>query len=137
MTTSARSGAKEPRFAQLTLEELDPERAAIARPLVERLGGIGGPFDFFALGPAHAPLPRSRQLSSLLHALPRRLVEMAVLMRARYSTEQVEWRHSHGARGGACRAICAALKDGKRPETWRPTKQRCSISARRFCATMP
>ncbi len=120
MTTSARSGAKEPRFAQLTLEELDPERAAIARPLVERLGSIAGPFNLMLRS---GPLTRHcLDLGNYLlygTPLPRRLVEMAVLIRARWSTAQIEWfAHSRMAReAGLAEAICAALKDGKRPES--------------------
>jgi 4-carboxymuconolactone decarboxylase len=49
--------------------------------------------------------------------LPRRLVEMAVLISARVSFSQVEW-HAHRAaarKEGLSDAICAALRDGRRP----------------------
>jgi 4-carboxymuconolactone decarboxylase len=118
MATSARSGAKEPRFAQLTLEELDPERRAIAQPLVERLGSIAGPFNLMLRS---GPLTRHcLDLGNYLlygTPLPRRLVEMAVLIRARFSTAQIEWfAHSRMAReAGLSEAIVNALKDGLRP----------------------
>lgn len=111
--------AKPPRFAQLTLEDLDPERAALARPLVARLGSIAGPFNLMLRS---GPLTRHcLDLGNyLLYGTPltRPLVEMAVLIRARWSTAQIEWfAHSRMAReAGLSEAIVNALKDGKRPE---------------------
>lgn len=126
MATSPHSKARKPRFAQLTLEDLDPERAAIARPLVERLGSIAGPFNLMLR--SGALTKHCLDLGNYLlygTPLPRRLVEMAVLIRARYSTAQIEWfAHSRMAReAGLSEAICAALKEGKRPATMTPDEE--------------
>jgi len=109
----------EPRFRQLTLEELDDEQRRVIEPIVAFFGSFEGPFN---------PTLRSAELSEKTFALgqhllfgstlPRPLIEMVVLIRARFSFSQLEWwSHRRLAReAGLSDAICNALHQGRRPE---------------------
>ncbi len=110
---------KTPRFRQLTLEELDAAQRRIADEIVEYAGGIGGPFNL---------LLRSAELTDLCFrmgsyllfstVLPRPLVEMAILIRARWSNADLEWwAHRRMAlEAGLPAAIVEALEAGRRPD---------------------
>jgi 4-carboxymuconolactone decarboxylase len=108
-----------PRFPQLTLDELDDEQRRAAEPVIAFAGGIVGPFN--ATLRSAKITARSFHLGEHLlfeTTLPRRLVEMAVLIRARFSFSQLEW-HAHrkaAAKAGLDDAICDALREGRRPE---------------------
>jgi 4-carboxymuconolactone decarboxylase len=106
------------RFRQLTLEELDDEQRRAIEPILAFAGGIVGPFNATLRSPEITA--RSFHLGEHLlfeTTLPRRLVEMAVLIRARFSFSQVEW-YAHrrsAAEAGLDDAICDALREGRRP----------------------
>src|SRR5215471_18457956 len=107
------------RFRQLTLEELDGEQRRAIAPVVEFAGGIVGPFNATIRSPEITE--RSFALGEALlfrTTLPRRLVEMAVLVGARLSGSQLEW-YAHRIRAreeGLSGEICDALQAGRRPE---------------------
>ena len=107
------------RFRQLTLEELDDEQRRAIAPVVEYAGGIVGPFNATIRSPEITE--RSFALGEALlfrTTLPRRLVEMAVLVGARLSGSQLEW-YAHRLRAreeGLSEAICDVLQAGRRPE---------------------
>jgi 4-carboxymuconolactone decarboxylase len=110
---------KEPRFPQLTMDQLTDAQ----RPLGEQIMkissvGIGGPYN---------PLMRSpvlgQRLFDLFHYLrwetsvPLRLNEFAILIIGRQWRSQVEW-FAHAplaAKAGLKSEIIAELKEGKRP----------------------
>jgi len=108
-----------PRFRQLTLDELDPAQRRVADEIVKFAGGIGGPFNL---------LLRSADLADLCFklgsyvlfqtVLPRALVEMAILMRARWSGSELEWwAHRRSAlAAGLSPVIADALQLGRRPD---------------------
>jgi 4-carboxymuconolactone decarboxylase len=108
------------RFRQLTLDELDEEQRRAIAPIVEYAGGLVGPFNATIRSPEVTA--RSFALGSTLlfgTVLPRRLVEMAVLVGARISGSQLEW-HAHRIRAreeGLADSICDALQAGRRPES--------------------
>jgi 4-carboxymuconolactone decarboxylase len=107
------------RFRQLTLEELDDEQRRVIQPILAFAGNIGGPFN--ATLRSAELTERSFALGQhLLYGttLPRRLVEMAVLMRARVSCAQLEWfaHRSRAREEGLSDGICAALQEGRRPD---------------------
>jgi 4-carboxymuconolactone decarboxylase len=107
----------------LERETLDADQGRVADKIIEYAGGIGGPFNLML---------RSAQLADLCFdlgayllmtsPLPRRLKEMAVLMRARFSNCDTEWApHEARAReAGLDQAIIADLKLGRRPRTMNP-----------------
>lgn len=108
-----------PRFAQLRMEELDEAGRRVADEVVKFAGGIGGPFNVML---------RSAELADLCFRLgsyvlfgtklPRRLVELAVLIGARVSGSQLEfWAHRRRALAeGLPDSVIDALAAGRRPE---------------------
>jgi 4-carboxymuconolactone decarboxylase len=120
----ARVMSKEPRFPQLTMEQL----AEAQKPLAEEIMrvssvGLGGPYN---------PLLRSpvlgQRMFDLLHYLrwetsvPLKLNEFAILIVGRQWRSQVEWfAHAPLAvKAGLSPDIVAELKAGKRPSSMSP-----------------
>jgi 4-carboxymuconolactone decarboxylase len=106
------------RFSQLEIEDLDADQRRAIEPVLEFIGGIVGPFNS-TLRSAEI-LERSFALGDHLlfgTTLPRRLVEMAVLMRARVESSEFEWysHHQRGLAEGLSEAVCEALREGRRP----------------------
>jgi 4-carboxymuconolactone decarboxylase len=111
--------SKEPRFPQLTMEQLTEAQ----RPLGEQIMkvssvGLGGPYN---------PMIRSPVLGQRLYDLfyylrwqtsvPTRLNEFAILIVGRQWRSQVEW-FAHAplaAKAGLSANVIAELKEGKRP----------------------
>lgn len=106
------------RFRQLELEELDEDQRRAIAPVLQYAGGISGPFN--------ATL-RSAKLTETSFALgnnllfetvlSRRLTEMAILIRARLASSQLEWfaHHARAREEGLPEDICEALRQGRRP----------------------
>ena len=107
------------RFRQLTLAELDDAQRRAIAPVLAFAGGIVGPFNATLRNPELTE--RSFRLGELLlfeTTIPRRLVEMAVLILARVEGSQPEW-YAHRSRAreeGLADGICDALQVGRRPE---------------------
>jgi 4-carboxymuconolactone decarboxylase len=119
--------AKEPRFPQLTLEQLNEQQ----RPLGEKIMkissvGIGGPYN---------PLLRSPVLASRMYdlleylrwnsSLPPRLSELAILIQARLWRSQVEW-YAHypiAMKAGLSEQVAADIKANKRPGGMKPDEE--------------
>ncbi len=116
--------AKEPRFPQLTLEQLNDQQ----RPLGEKIMkissvGLAGPYN---------PLLRSPELANRMYDLldylrwhssvPTKLNEFAILIQGRQWRSQVEWfAHAPIARkAGLSDGIIADLKANRRPEGMSP-----------------
>ncbi|MGJ4944694.1 carboxymuconolactone decarboxylase family protein [Bradyrhizobium sp. HKCCYLS1011] len=121
MFTAGPATGKEPRFPQLTMEQLSDAQ----RPLGEQIMkvssvGLGGPYN---------PMIRSPVLGQRLYDLfyylrwqtsvPTRLNEFAILIIGRQWRSQVEW-FAHvplAAKAGLSQQVIAELKQGKRPST--------------------
>jgi 4-carboxymuconolactone decarboxylase len=92
-TTISPAKGKEPRFPQLTLEQLNDEQ----RPLGERIVkissvGLGGPYNPMLRSPIYAQ--RMYDLLDYLRwhtSVPTKLNEMAILIVGRQWRSQVEW----------------------------------------------
>jgi 4-carboxymuconolactone decarboxylase len=110
---------EEPRFPQLTLDQLNDEQNPLARQIIAVSSvGLAGPYN---------PLLRSpvlgQKMFDLLHYLrwqtsvPLRLNEFAILIIARQWRSQVEWfAHAPLAiKAGLSPAIVAELKANRRP----------------------
>jgi 4-carboxymuconolactone decarboxylase len=119
--------AKDPRFPQLTLEQLNEQQ----RPLGEKIMkissvGLGGPYN---------PLLRSPVLANRMYdlldylrwnsSLSTRLSEFAILIQARLWRSQVEWyaHHPLAIKAGLSEQVAADLKANKRPTGMKPDEE--------------
>ena len=116
---AAPATSKEPRFPQLTMDQLSEAQKPLGEQIMKISSvGIGGPYN---------PLMRSpvlgQRLFDLFHYLrwetsvPTRLNEFAILIIGRQWRSQIEW-YAHAplaAKAGLKTDIIAELKDGKRP----------------------
>jgi 4-carboxymuconolactone decarboxylase len=120
----ARVMSKEPRFPQLTMEQLAEAQKPLAEEIMKVSSvGLGGPYN---------PLLRSpvlgQRMFDLLHYLrwetsvPLKLNEFAILIVGRQWRSQVEWfAHAPLAvKAGLSPDIVAELKAGKRPSSMSP-----------------
>jgi 4-carboxymuconolactone decarboxylase len=110
---------KEPRFPQLTMEQLNEAQKPLGEQIMKVSSvGLGGPYN---------PMIRSPVLGQRLYDLfyylrwqtsvPTKLNEFAILIIGRQWTSQVEW-FAHAplaAKAGLSADIIAELKAGKRP----------------------
>jgi 4-carboxymuconolactone decarboxylase len=112
--------ATEARFRQLELAELDEGQRRVAERILDFIGGIDGPFNSTLRSPEIMELTFALGDHLLFGTtLPRRLVELAILIRARVSFSQFEW-YAHRDRAeevGLSASVCEALRVGRRPET--------------------
>jgi 4-carboxymuconolactone decarboxylase len=111
--------SKQPRFPQLTMDQLDDKQRAVGEQIMKVSSvGLGGPYN---------PMIRSPVLCQRLYDLffylrwdtsvPMRLNEFAILIIGRQWRSQVEW-FAHApiaAKAGLSADIIAELKQGKRP----------------------
>ena len=118
MTTPYATG-KEPRFKQLTMDQLNDKQKPLGEQIMKVSSvGLGGPYN---------PLLRSPVLGQRLYDLfyylrwqtsvPTRLNEFAILIIGKQWRSQVEW-FAHAplaAKAGLKPEIIAELKAGKRP----------------------
>jgi 4-carboxymuconolactone decarboxylase len=111
--------AKEPRFPQLTMDQLDDRQRLLADKVMRVSSvGIGGPYNVMLRSPVFGD--RMFELLRYLRwdtSLPLRLNEFAILVIARQWRSQVEWfAHAPLAeKAGLAPAIVAELKADKRP----------------------
>jgi len=124
MSFQASATGKEPRFPQLTLDQLTEQQ----RPLGEKIMkissvGLGGPYNPMLRSPVFAE--RMYDLLDYLRwhsSLPTRLNEFAILIQGRIWRSQVEW-YAHyplAIKAGLSEQVAADLKAGKRPEEMKP-----------------
>jgi 4-carboxymuconolactone decarboxylase len=111
--------SKEPRFPQLTMDQLDEKQKPLGEQIMKVSSvGLGGPYN---------PMIRSPVLGQRLYDLfyylrwqtsvPTKLNEFAILVIGRQWRSQVEW-FAHAplaAKAGLADNIIAELKAGKRP----------------------
>ncbi|MDE2364170.1 MAG: carboxymuconolactone decarboxylase family protein [Hyphomicrobiales bacterium] len=116
--------AKEPRFPQLTLEQLNDQQ----RPLGEKIMkissvGLAGPYNPMLRSPVYAQ--RMYDLLDYLRwhtSVPTKLNEMSILIIGRQWRSQVEW-YAHAPlakKAGLSDSIIADLKANKRPSGMSP-----------------
>src|SRR5271168_628438 len=115
---------KEPRFPQLTLEQLDDQQ----RPLGEKIlkissVGLGGPYN---------PMLRSPEMAQRMYDLldylrwhtsvPTRLNEFAIVIQGRLWRSQVEWyaHYPNALKAGVSARTLADLKANRRPGDMQP-----------------
>ena len=124
IATGPRATTKEPRFSQLTMDQLTDQQKPLAEQIMKVSSvGIGGPYN---------PLLRSpvlgQRMFDLLHylrwetSMPLKLNEFAILIIGRQWRSQVEWlAHAPLAiKAGLSPDIVAELKANKRPSNMPP-----------------
>ena len=124
IATGPRATSKEPRFSQLTMDQLNDQQKPLAEQIMKVSSvGIGGPYN---------PLLRSpvlgQRMFDLLHylrwetSMPLKLNEFAILIIGRQWRSQVEWlAHAPLAiKAGLSPDIVAELKANKRPSNMPP-----------------
>ena len=111
--------SKEPRFAQLTMEELNDEQKPLGEQIIKvSLVGLGGPYNPMLRSPVFG-----QKMFDLLYYLrwqtsvPLKLNEFAILIIGRRWRSQVEWfAHAPLAiKAGLSPEIVAELKTNRRP----------------------
>jgi len=116
--------SKEPRFPQLTTEQLDDRQRPLAEKIMQVSSvGLAGPYNPMLRSPEFA-----RRMYDLLDYLrwhtsvPRRINEFAILIQGRLWRSQVEWyAHSPLAiKAGLSPKIVADLKANRRPDGMQP-----------------
>jgi 4-carboxymuconolactone decarboxylase len=113
------ASSKEPRFPQLTMDQLDEKQKPLGEQIMKISSvGIGGPYNSWMRSPV-----LGQRLFDLFHYLrwetsvPTKLNEFAILIIGRQWRSQVEW-FAHAplaAKAGLSADIIAELKEGKRP----------------------
>jgi len=107
------------RFPQFAMADLDPDQATVARDVLAVSGlGLGGPYNVMLRSPRTArPLLEVVNHLRFEGTLPRRLVELTILVQARLWNAQVEWA-AHEAlalAAGISPATCATIRAGHKP----------------------
>jgi 4-carboxymuconolactone decarboxylase len=108
------------RFKPLRYDEMTPEQKTMIQNLLtgERRG-TGGPFNVLLRSPVAGDLVQKfGETRRFRTVLPKDVVEMIVIMTARFWTSQYEWTvHKAAAlQNGVTPAIADAIASGKRPE---------------------
>ena len=115
---------KEPRFSQLTMEQLNDQQRLVAEEIMKVSSiGLSGPYNPLLRSPVMAD--RTVKLLDYLRfntSVPRRLNEFAILIQARLWTSQIEWyvHYPLAIKAGLPEAVGADLKAGKRPRSMQP-----------------
>jgi 4-carboxymuconolactone decarboxylase len=115
---------KEPRFSQLTMEQLNDQQRLVAEEIMKVSSiGLGGPYNPLLRSPVMAD--RTVKLLDYLRfntSVPRKLNEFAILIQARLWTSQIEWyvHYPLAIKAGLREAVAADLKEGKRPASMQP-----------------
>jgi 4-carboxymuconolactone decarboxylase len=123
-TPAARPAEKEPRFAQLKVEELNEQQRPVADEILKVSSiGISGPYNPMLRSPIMAD--RMLKLLDYLRfntSVPKKLNEFAILIQARLWTSQIEWiaHYPLAIKAGLSESVAADLKEGKRPKSMQP-----------------
>jgi len=122
--TGPHAMSKEPRFPQLTMEQLNEKQKPLGEQIVKVSSiGLGGPYNLMLRSPV-----LGQRMFDLFHYLrwetsvPLKLNEFAILIIARQWRSQVEWfAHAPLAlKAGLSPEIVAELKANKRPSNMPP-----------------
>jgi 4-carboxymuconolactone decarboxylase len=126
-SASSPARGKEPRFPQLTLEQLNDQQRPVGEKIMKISSvGLGGPYNPMLRSPVYAQ--RMYDLLDYLRwhtSVPTKLNEMAILIVGRQWRSQVEW-YAHAPlakKAGLADSIIADLKANKRPAGMSPEEE--------------
>ncbi len=124
MASMSLTKANSPRFAELTVDQLDGQQRPIADRILKfsRIG-IGGPYHIILRSPQAA-----EQVINLLEYLrfqssvPNRLKEFSIMIQGRLWRSQVEWgsHYQPAIKAGVPAETLAELKNNRRPASMQP-----------------
>lgn len=121
MMATTDAHARPPRFADLSIEQLEGRQKEVAQKILGfSLNGLNGPFNMMLRSPDATDI--ILQLSDYLRfrtAIPQRLAELAILVHARIWGDQYEW-DMHAGRAASCGVTAdtiEALRIGQTPAT--------------------
>ena len=115
----ARAADPQPRFAQLTMDQLNAEQKPLGEKIMKVSSvGLSGPYNSMLRSPVMGD--RLFMLLDYLRfntSVPRRLNEFAILIQARLWTSQVEWQAHYplALKAGLEQSVADDLGKGKRP----------------------
>ena len=121
---AAPATSKEPRFPQLTMDQLDEKQKPLGEQIMKVSSvGLAGPYNAILRSPV-----LGQKMFDLLYylrwqtSLPRRLNEFAILITGRLWRSQVEWlAHAPLAiKEGLSPQVVADLKANRRPDNMQP-----------------
>jgi 4-carboxymuconolactone decarboxylase len=122
-----RAADAEPRFSQLTMDQLnDVQKRVAERILKVSSAGLGGPYSILLRSPDLAE--RYLGMTDYLRfktSLPLRLNELAILIEARLWDAQYEWwaHYPIALRAGLSQAVADDIRDGRRPAAMTPDEE--------------
>ena len=124
---AAVAAEREPRFSQLTSDQLnDAQKKAAERILKVSSAGLGGPYSMLLRSPTLTA--RYLGMTDYLRfetSLPHRLNELAILIEARLWDAQYEWwaHYPIALKAGVSEAVVNDIKEGRRPATMKPDEE--------------
>jgi 4-carboxymuconolactone decarboxylase len=124
---AALAADKEPRFSQLSPDQLnDAQKKVAERILKVSSAGLGGPYSMLLRSPELAA--RYLGMTDYLRfetSLPHRLNELAILIEARLWDAQYEWwaHFPIAMKAGLSEAVANDIKEGRRPTTMKPDEE--------------
>src|SRR5258706_209485 len=124
MVFNAPAMRKEPRFSQLTMEQLNSAQRPVAQRVMGfSIVGLGGPYNCMLRSPAAAtPMLDLLDYLRFRTSVPKRLNEFAIVIQARLWRNQLVWfGHAPVAlKAGVSEQTLADLKRNKRPASMQP-----------------
>jgi 4-carboxymuconolactone decarboxylase len=117
----------EPRFPQLTVDQLDHVQKRVATRIMQvSSAGLGGPYSILLRSPVLAE--RYLGMTDYLRfetSLPHRLNELAILIEARLWDAQYEWwaHYPIALKAGLSKAVADDIRDGRRPTSMQPDEE--------------
>jgi 4-carboxymuconolactone decarboxylase len=124
---TAFAAEKEPRFSQLSVDQLNDAQKKVAERILQvSSAGLGGPYSMLLRSPTLAA--RYLGMTDYLRfetSLPHRLNELAILIEARLWDAQYEWwaHYPIALKAGLSEAIANDIKEGRRPTTMKPDEE--------------
>jgi 4-carboxymuconolactone decarboxylase len=115
------------RFTPLTYDKLTAEQRALVDDVLSgERGTLDGPFNVTLRSPVMGDKAQKLGAELRFHSsLPKKLVEMAILMTARFWTAQYEWsgHRKLALAAGLSPAVIEAIAAGRRPAAMQPDEE--------------
>jgi len=124
---AALAAEKEPRFSQLSVDQLNDAQKKVAERILQvSSAGLGGPYSMLLRSPTLAA--RYLGMTDYLRfetSLPHRLNELAILIEARLWDAQYEWwaHYPIALKAGLSEAVANDIKEGRRPTAMKPDEE--------------
>ena len=115
------------RFTPLTYDKLTVEQKALVEDVLSgERGTLNGPFNVTLRSPIMGDKAQKLGAELRFHSsLPRKLVELAILVTARFWISQYEWsaHHKIALAAGLSPAVIEAIAAGRRPGSMQPDEE--------------